>query len=359
MRRMSPDTEAVRLVYVQDNQPGWRRQRRGPSFRYVDEHGHAIRDAAQLQRIRSLAIPPAYEDVWICPLPNGHLQATGRDARGRKQYRYHAQWQAQQGQTKFERLREFGAALPRVRRRVQRDLAAKGLPREKLLAALVRLLDTTYMRVGNDEYARSNGSFGLTTLRRRHASLHGGVLLLAFAGKSGVKHQVVVEDARLARIVKRCQDLPGQSLFQYLGEDGEPHGIGSSDVNDYLREASGGDFTAKDFRTWHASAMALDELLALDAPANKTDAKTQVKRVICEVASQLGHTPTVCRKSYVHSAVIDGYTAGSLLRREQGDAAALRGLKHRERDLMALLAKAARQARGTKRKPRLPAAPAG
>lgn len=334
---LSNTESASSLVYVQDSEPGWRRKRHRDSFRYFDEHGAAIRDAAALDRIRMLAIPPAYEDVWICPRADGHLQATGGDARGRKQYRYHAQWQAQQGQTKFDRLREFGAALPRVRRRVQRDLKAKGLPREKLLATMVRLLDTTYMRIGNDEYARSNGSFGLTTLRTRHAAVKGSVLKLTFRGKSGVKQQIEVDDPRLVRIVRRCQALPGQALFQYIDDDGAPHGLGSADVNEYLREASGGDFTAKDFRTWHASALALDHLLDCEAPTSKTHAKTQVKRVICEVAASLGHTPTVCRKSYVHSAVVDGYTAGELLRQRADREFGVKGLKERERELMALL----------------------
>jgi len=335
----SPDPDTLQLVYVQDSAPGWRRLRHGRAgFRYVDEQGHAIRDAAQLQRIRSLVIPPAYTDVWICPRSDGHLQATGRDARGRKQYRYHPQWLAQQGQGKFERVREFGRALPRLRRRVKRDLAAPGLQRRKVLAALVQLLDTTYLRVGNAEYARSNGSYGLTTLRRRHARLRGGVLSLSFTGKSGVPQQASVDDPRLLRIVRRCQTLPGQPLFQYLDEQGEAHGIASSDVNDYLREASGGDFTAKDFRTWHASAMALDELRACPAPASRAEASRSVRQVICAVAATLGHTPTVCRKSYVHAAVIEHYTQGGLASQQCRSAPPTRGLRARERALLALLA---------------------
>ena len=324
------------LVYVSDAVPGWRRIRRGIGFRYVDETGKPIVDPAVLQRIRSLAIPPAYEDVWICPLAEGHLQATGRDARGRKQYRYHPLWHEMQGQLKYESLRDFGRAIGALRARVKRDLARPGLPRGKVLAAIVRLLDTTYFRVGNDEYARTNGSFGVSTLRTRHASVKGSVLELAFRGKSGVPQRARVQDPTLARIVRRCQDLPGQPLFQYLGDDREPHAINSADVNAYIRDATGGDFTAKDFRTWHASTLALDRLRRCPPPLGKRDARQQLKAVIGEVASQLGHTVTVCRKSYVHSAVIEAYERGAL---QALDAAALaaRGTKVREARLLGLL----------------------
>jgi DNA topoisomerase-1 len=325
------------LVYVDDGMPGWQRVRRAAGFSYRDHAGKAVRSAEHLQRIRSLAIPPAYEQVWICPLANGHLQATGRDARGRKQYRYHALWQAQQGQIKFERLREFGAALPTLRRQVKRDLDQDGLPRSKVLAALVRLLDTTYLRVGNHEYARENGSYGLTTLRTRHAKVRGSVLALAFRGKSGIEQQVQVQDARLARIVRRCQALPGQALFQYLDDQGEPQGVGSADVNRYLREHMGEGFSAKDFRTWHASALALDRLLECEPPPSLRVAKATIRSVIGDVAKLLGHTIAVCRKSYVHEAVLARYGEGSLVsvcsigRRPQ------RGLQAQEQRLMALL----------------------
>jgi DNA topoisomerase-1 len=333
-------TGVAGLVYVSDTLPGWRRLRRGNSFRYVDEAGRKISDAAALQRIRSLAIPPAYEDVWICPLAEGHLQATGRDAKGRKQYRYHPAWHEMQGQLKYERLRDFGRALGPLRIRVSRDLQRPGLPREKVLAAIVRLLDTTYLRVGNHEYARTNGSFGVSTLRTRHASVKGSVLEVAFRGKSGVSQRARVEDPTLARIVRRCQDLPGQLLFQYLGEDRQPHPINSADVNAYIREATNGDFTAKDFRTWHASTLALDSLWRCPRPQGEREAKRQLKAVIGEVASRLGHTVTVCRKSYVHSAVIDAFECGAL---QALDAAvpASRGTKAREARLLALLDAAA------------------
>jgi DNA topoisomerase-1 len=300
------------LVYVSDVLPGWRRVRRGRGFAYLDEQGRPIRAADHLSRIRSLAIPPAYEDVWICPLPEGHIQATGRDARGRKQYRYHPAWHDLQGQIKYERLRAFGRALPSLRGRVRRDLALPGLPKEKVLAAIVRLLDTTYLRVGNGEYARTNGSYGASTLRTRHASVKGSVLELAFRGKSGVQQRARVVDPTLARIVRRCQDLPGQLLFQYLDDERQPRPIGSADVNAYIREASGGDFTAKDFRTWHASTLALDKLRCCPAVDGKRALQQQLRAVIGDVAELLGHTVTVCRKSYVHSAVIAAYESGSL-----------------------------------------------
>ena len=338
------EIEEVELVYVSDAMPGWRRVRRGDDFEIVDARGRPVRDEGALRRVRALAIPPAYEDVWVCPLDNGHLQATGRDARGRKQYRYHPAWALQQGQSKFERLHAFGLALPAVRRRVRRDLAQGGLPRDKVLATLVRLLDTTYLRVGNDEYAKENGSYGLTTLRCRHAAVRGSRLQFNFRGKSGIRHRVELHDKTLARIVQRCQALPGQELFQYLDEDGEPHRVGSGDVNGYLREATGGDFTAKDFRTWHASALALDRLLAEQPPKGKRDAQQRIKAVIAEVAAQLGHTITVCRKSYVHSAVLERFAEGRLGELcGAAPAAGARELKAREVRLLALL-EAAREA---------------
>jgi DNA topoisomerase-1 len=315
--------------------PGWRRLRRGRGFAYVDAQGRPIKDPDALHRVRALAIPPAYDSVWICPEADGHLQATGRDAKGRKQYRYHPAWHEAQGQLKYQRLRDFGRALPAMRARVRRDLGRRGLPCEKVLAAVVRLLDTAYFRVGNDAYARTNGSYGVSTLRTRHASVRGSVLEFSFRGKSGVPQQARLRDPLLARIVRRCQDLPGQALFQYLGEDRMPHPISSTDVNDYIRQASGSDFSAKDFRTWHASALALDRLCRCPPPRGKRDGQQQLKAVIAQVASQLGHTLTVCRTSYVHSAVISAYEAGTLCTLAPCDVP--RGMKAREARLMRLL----------------------
>ncbi|MEF7614842.1 DNA topoisomerase IB [Aquincola sp. MAHUQ-54] len=326
------------LVYVSDDMPGWRRVRRGRGFTVLDEAGHPVRDAGHLARIRSLAIPPAYQSVWICPRADGHLQATGRDARGRKQYRYHPLWQAQQGQSKFERLRAFGMALPALRRRVRRDLRQPGLTRTKVLAALVHLLDTTYLRIGNDEYTRQNGSFGLTTLRRRHATVRGGVLTLAFRGKSGVPQQVEVDDPRLVRIVRRCQALPGQSLFAYLDDAGEVRRVDSADVNGYLREVAGDDFSAKDFRTWHASALALERLLPCGQPVSARQARIVTREVISEVAAQMGHTVAVCRQSYVHGAVLQGFEQGCLAALCRAGRRAPSGLLAREGRLLALMA---------------------
>jgi DNA topoisomerase-1 len=287
--------------------PGWSRVRRGAQFRYRDSRGEWLRDEGEISRIRRLAIPPAYEKVWICPVANGHLQATGYDARGRKQYRYHVEWRALKDESKFERLEAFGRALPAIRRRVARDLAAGAkapLARRVVLATLVRLLDTTFLRVGNEEYASSNGSYGLTTLRNKHVDIRGSALRLRFRGKSGVLHEARVDDARIAAIVRRCQQLPGQELFQYLSEDGTPRGISSTDVNDYLREIADGDFTAKDFRTWHGTVQAL-ELTRMACSSEEPEAvRYSAKEILAAVAKQLGNTPAVCKKSYVHPAVL-------------------------------------------------------
>ena len=314
-------TKAARLRYVSDEEPGIRRRRAGKGFVYAAPSGERITDEGELRRIRALAIPPAWTDVWICPHANGHIQATGRDARGRKQYRYHARWREVRDETKFERTLAFGEALPLIRRRTEEHLALRGLPREKVLATIVRLLETTFIRVGNEEYARTNRTVGLTTMGDRHAKVEGSRLRFEFRGKSGVKHRVEVTDRRLARLVKRCQDLPGEELFQYVDDDGLRHSIGSADVNEYLREITGEDFTAKDFRTWAGTvlaAQALQEYAALDAQA---PAKSYVVRAIEEVAKRLGNTPAVCRKCYVHPAVIDAYLEGSLAEslREQLD----------------------------------------
>lgn len=335
---------AAGLHWVSDAQPGLRRVRRGEHVEIRDAQGRRVRDAATLARIRRLAIPPAWEDVWICADPAGHLQATGRDARGRKQYRYHADWQAQRGQTKFERLREFALALPLLRRRVERVLARPaGVPtREHVLAALVRLLDTTWLRIGNSEYARTNRSYGLSTLRRRHAGLQGDTLALSFVGKGGVRHEARLTDRRVARVVRRCRELPGQELFQYVEADGTVRRIGSADVNAWLAETAGVPVTAKDFRTWHGSVQALDRTLAAceDGAAPCTP-----QQVLAEVARRLGNTPAVCRKAYVHPTVLalgellaDELARGELrARRWVQHPPALRGLLQPERRLLGLL----------------------
>jgi DNA topoisomerase-1 len=302
---------AAGLRYSTDARPGIGRKRAGRGFSYRDVEGNPIRDPAVLGRIRALAIPPAWTDVWICPDPNGHLQATGRDARGRKQYRYHARWRSRRDETKYERLIEFGRILPRIRRRCEADLTRPGMSREKVLAAVVRLLETTLIRIGNDEYARLNRSFGLTTLRRRHVSVEGAAIRFRFRGKSGQRHEVGLRDRRLAAIVRRCQELPGQELFAYVGEDGEVHDVASEDVNAYLREISGANITAKDFRTWAGTVLAYRALRAAGAAEDARAAKKNVLAAVKETALHLGNTPAVARRSYVHPAVVDAYLDGS------------------------------------------------
>jgi DNA topoisomerase-1 len=278
---------------------------------YLDRAGHKIDDQAILARIRGLAIPPAWTDVWICPMADGHLQATGRDARGRKQYRYHPHWRARRDEVKFDRLIEFGEALPRIRRRTNRDLARPGLPREKVLAGIVRLLELTLIRVGNDEYARLNRSFGLTTMRDRHARTTRTGIRFRFRGKAGQIHEVGIQDRRLARLVRRCQELPGQELFQYLDEDGEIHNVRSDDVNEYLRVAAGIDVTAKDFRTWAGTVAAYRALHGEEPPASTRAARKVIVRAMRETAERLGNTPAVTRQAYVHPAVIEAYAEGA------------------------------------------------
>lgn len=323
LQESAPPALPAGLVWVSDAMPGLRRERRGDAFAYIDAQGRELTDPDRLQQIRRLAIPPAYTEVWICPLPNGHLQATGRDARGRKQYRYHPDFRAHREDHKFERLREFGQALPRIRRRVAEDLQASlrgGPSRTLVLATLVRLLDSTVMRVGNDEYARGNRSYGLTTLRRRHAGLSGSRLKLRFRGKHGVLHEVALDDPKVARVVRRCQQLPGQELFHYVGEDGQTHAVGSSEVNDYLEAAAGERFTAKDFRTWHGSVHALE---LLRQACRDSGGAPKLAPVIAEVARHLGNTPAVCRKAYVHPAVLalaDDEQAGATLCRCLGES---------------------------------------
>jgi DNA topoisomerase-1 len=316
------------LRYVSDSAPGIRRVRSGRGFRYIDADGQPVRDRETLAWIRSLAIPPAWTDVWICASPRGHLQATGRDARGRKQYRYHPDWRQQRDELKYGRMIAFGQALPAIRRRIARDLRRPGLPRERVLAAVVRLLETTRVRVGNEEYARDNNSFGLTTFRDRHAKVGSTRIRFRFRGKGGTVRDVEVSDARLARIVARCQDLPGQDLFQYLDPDGEARSIGSADVNDYLREITGHDFTAKDFRTWAGTVLAAWALKEFKDVDSQAQAKRNVVRAVEHVAEQLGNTPAVSRSSYVHPSVINAYLDGNVVRaaRQTADEALSAGL---------------------------------
>jgi DNA topoisomerase-1 len=295
------------LRYVTDHQPGIRRVRVGNGFRYVTPQGSTVRDAADLQRIRSLAIPPAWRDVWICTAANGHLQATGRDARGRKQYRYHPRWRVVRDESKYDRILEFAAALPQLRKQTAADMAGTSLSRHKVLAAVVQLLEKTLIRVGNDEYARDNKSFGLTTMKDAHARVSGSTVRFRFRGKSGKFHDVSFNDARLARIVRRCQELPGRELFQYLDDDGKVQDIGSADVNDYLREITGREFTAKDFRTWTGTVLAARALQELSEFTSATQAKRNVLAAVEAVAGMLGNTRSVCRKCYIHPAIIDAY----------------------------------------------------
>lgn len=304
---------AAQLRHVSDDSPGISRHKARHGFDYRDVDGALIGDVATLSRIKTLAIPPAWTAVWICSSANGHIQATGRDARGRKQYRYHPRWRQTRDETKYHRMLAFSQALPRIRARVGGDLRRHGLPRERVLAAIVRLLELTLFRVGNSEYSRTNKSFGLTTLRDRHAVIEGDQIRLSFRGKSGVRHEGRITDRRLARIVKNCRDLPGYELFQYVDHDGNRHAIDSADVNLYLREISGADITAKDFRTWagtQLAAMALQQLSAVD---RGIAAKSTIVRAVEEVARHLGNTAAVCRKCYIHPAIFDGYLDGTLL----------------------------------------------
>ncbi len=308
---------AANLVYVTDALPGIRRVREKDGFAYIAPDKRRIADPAVLQKLASLAIPPAYEDVWICPDPRGHLQATGRDARGRKQYRYHPEWRATRDGNKFERMPAFGSSLPRLRRRLRRDLALEGMPKDKVVAVVVSLLDATRVRIGNAEYARDNDSYGLTTLRNRHVRFVGGArLVLRFRGKGGVDHEVVVDDKRLARLVRRCHQLPGQQLFQYVGEKGEVRSVDSGQVNAYLREAMGDDFTAKDFRTWGATLRALElmQAMPLPEPASERAFNACILQTVREVAADLRNTPAVCRKSYINPLVFEAWRSGALQR---------------------------------------------
>jgi len=299
------------LHYVDDTQPGLTRKKLRGKFAYFDPAGQRISDPDEIKRINSLAVPPAYTDVWICADPRGHLQATGRDARGRKQYRYHPRWREVRDADKYSRLREFGLALPKLRRQLETLLDAPGFSRDKVMATVITLLDATLIRVGNTQYARDNRSYGLTTLRSRHVEVNGSAILFQFRGKSGIEHQITVKDRRLARIIKRCLEIPGQNLFQYLDENGERHTISSHDVNTYLQTLTGADFTAKDYRTWAGSALALAVLRELQWES-EAEAKRHVVDMVKNVAKQLGNTPAVCRKCYIHPAVVERFLLGAL-----------------------------------------------
>ncbi|WP_282342521.1 MULTISPECIES: DNA topoisomerase IB [Pseudomonas] len=300
------------LSYVDDTQPGISRRKLRGKFVYIDVDGERIRDESEISRINKLAIPPAYTDVWICPNPSGHLQATGRDARGRKQYRYHPRWREVRDADKYERMLAFGRALPKLRATLEKHLAQPGMGRDKVMATVVSLLDSTLIRVGNSRYAKENKSFGLTTLRNRHVDVKGTAIRFHFRGKSGIEHNVKLSHPRLARIVKRCLELPGQHLFQYLDEDGERHVVTSSDINAYLQTHAGEDFTAKDYRTWAGSALALERLCESARLVGEVDTRKQVVEIVKAVASQLGNTPAICRKCYIHPAVIDAFGDGTL-----------------------------------------------
>lgn len=319
-----------------DAMPGFARVRKAKGFVYIDHLGRRLRDADALNRIRKLAIPPAWERVWICPVANGHIQARGRDARGRKQYRYEARWSAVRSATKFHKMLAFSRALPRIRAACDRDIARRDLSRDKVLATAVRLLELTHIRVGNEEYTRANGSFGLTTLRNRHVAIHGAEMRFHFRGKSGKNREVDLRDLRLARVVAQCSDLPGHELFQFVAQDGTLHGIDSGDVNEYIHRIAGEEFTAKDFRTWAGTVLAVRMLSGLAPCTTKGRVHKNIIECIKTVATRLGNTPTVCQRSYVHPAVIDAYRVGALAR------AVLRGRRSDEDAVRAIVSRAGR-----------------
>jgi DNA topoisomerase-1 len=316
--RLEPEqvAELANLRYYTDAKPGYTRKkaRVKGGFHFFDKDGKRIADPEEIRRIHALAIPPAYTDVWICPSKNGHLQATGKDARGRKQYRYHPRWRETADANKYSRVMAFAAALPDIRKRLDSDLARPGLPREKVLATVVKLLETTLIRVGNEEYAKTNKHYGLTTLRSRHVKVKGATIEFSFRGKSGIDHSIELQNPRLARIVRRCQEMPGQELFQYEDEDGARQTIDSTDVNAYLQEISGQPFTAKDFRTWAGTVLAAMALREFETFDSEAAAKKNIVSAIERVAERLGNTPTVCRKCYVHPAILESYTDGSMLK---------------------------------------------
>lgn len=344
--------KSARLRYVTDTKPGIRRELQGDEFVYIGVDGNQITKPSELQRIRALGIPPAYTDVWISPLANGHIQATGRDAKGRKQYRYHQRWREIRDETKFTRMLAFGAALPKIRDRVDQDLQLSGMPRAKVLATVVRLLELTLIRVGNEEYARDNKTYGLTTMRDKHVDITGTTVQFTFRGKSGIQHTIDIKDRKLAQIVKRSRDLPGYELFQYIDADGQKQDVTSSDVNDYLKEIGGEEFTAKDFRTWAGTVIAALALQSLSPAEQDTQAKKNVVEAVKTVAERLGNTPAVSRKNYIHPAVIDAYLEGAvidtleqLMEQELQDRNAPPGLKPEEVALIRLLQKRLQQER--------------
>ncbi|QQC65836.1 DNA topoisomerase IB [Paraburkholderia ginsengisoli] len=329
------------LRHADDTKPGYTRKRDKDGFVYFDASGKRIDDQDDIQRINALAIPPAYEDVWICPDPRGHIQATGRDARGRKQYRYHPRWRETRDADKYERMAEFGRALPRIRARVARDLKLPGMPCDKVIAAIVQLLDTTLIRIGSVEYARDNQSYGLTTLRKKHVKIEAGQVRFRFRGKSGIEHDVTVDNPRIMRIVRRCAELPGHDLFQYLDDDGTRRTVGSADINDYLRRASDADFTAKDYRTWAGSVYALAALRRLMC-SSAAEARRHLVATVKDVATLLRNTPAVCRRCYIHPTVISAFEADELQSLPPGQSR--RGLRVDEVAFAALLAHAEKRA---------------
>lgn len=338
------------LRYVNDDQPGYARKPKGDGFEYFDTDGKAIRDETRVLRINRIAVPPAYKKVWICPSPNGHIQATGYDDRGRKQYRYHERWREIRDENKYEKMLVFGKALPKIRRRVKRDLGLPGLQQNKVLATIVELLERTFIRIGNEEYAKENKSFGLTTMRNRHVDVSGSKMRFQFRGKSGVDHEIEVSDLRVAKIIRKLQDLPGQDIFQYVDDEGERKNITSQDVNEYLQEISGQEFTAKDFRTWAGTVLAAMALSSIGPYETKSEAKKNIKTAISTVSKILGNTPTVCRKCYVHPVVLESYLSGASIeglkaRTEEALAEQLDDLRAEEAAVMAFL-----QARLAKKK---------
>lgn len=329
LQDMELSAQLAKLRYVSDDRPGFTRKKTASGFRYVDTHGKPVKDEKHLARIKSLAIPPAWTKVWICPYANGHLQATGIDAKGRKQYRYHKQWREVRDEAKYEHMIDFGLHLPMIRERVKQDMSKSGLSREKVLAIIIYLLENTMIRVGNDEYAKTNKSYGLTTLRNRHVEVKGGEVKFHFRGKSGVEHSLSLRDAKLARLIRKVKELPGQDLFQYIAEDGSRHAISSSDVNQYLKEITGRDYTAKDFRTWSGTLHTVQALQEMEKSDSESQAKKNVVKAIEAASKKLGNTPAICRKCYVHPLVIETYMAGLLFEKleaqaeEQGDETAL------------------------------------
>jgi DNA topoisomerase I len=331
------------LRYILDTAPGIRRERNGSGFKYIETSGALITNSDQLSRLKALAIPPAWKDVWICTSPQGHLQATGRDAKGRKQYKYHPLWREVRDSTKFHRMIAFVEALPVIRDRVQKDLEEPGLPKEKILATIVHLLELTLIRIGNEEYAKENNSYGLTTMRNHHLNVKGSKIRFQFKGKSGKSHSIGIKNKRLARILKKCQEIPGQELFQYIDENGNPVSIDSSDVNDYLRSITNQDFTAKDFRTWAGTIYTFMTLRNFDPYQSEADAKTQIKLTIETVAELLGNTPTICRKCYIHPQVLDGHLDRSLMKLESKSPERVPGLAEEEVLVLSYLRKQSRK----------------